>query len=128
VVSTLQDPSGLAAGDYSLVVTDENGCTVSTQVTVNNITSDTKNPLTLEAIRVFPNPTAGNLSVLLPDDLVGKNVFLQIFDQTGRRVYDQISVQNKQIDLTLLGLADGLYSLVVRIEQQQMVRKIVLNR
>jgi hypothetical protein len=128
VVSTLQDPSGLAAGDYSLVVTDENGCTVSTQVTVNNITSDTKTPLTLEAIRIFPNPTAGNLSVLLPDDLVGKNVFLQIFDQTGRSVYDQVSVQNKQIDLTLLGLSDGLYSLVVRIDQQQMVRKIVLNR
>jgi hypothetical protein len=127
-VSTQQNLTGVPAGDYLLIVTDDNGCSITSQIITIDNTSATKTPVSLDGIRVFPNPTSGNLSILLPDDLVREDAFLQIFDQTGRRVMDQKSVDVKQIDLTLLGLADGLYSLVVRIDNSQIVRNIVLNR
>jgi PKD-like domain/Secretion system C-terminal sorting domain/HYR domain/SprB repeat len=129
-VSTAQNPTGLAAGTYIVEVTDDNDCTVTgAPITVQNTTSGTQDtPIVLDGIRVFPNPTSGNLNVLLPDELVGKNVFLQVFDQTGRRVLLQDSVQDKQIAMALTGLSDGLYSLVIRIENQQVVRKIVVSR
>ena len=126
-VAATQDLTGVPGGNYTLLVTDDNGCTYTQVITVES-TSATKTPSLLDGILVFPNPTSGQLSVLLPDALVGQQVFLQIFDQTGRRVMDQNSLQTKQIDLTLLGLSDGLYSLVLRIENNQVVRKIVLNR
>jgi len=129
-VSTAQNPTGLAAGTYNVVITDDNGCTVAGMpITVQNTTSGTQDtPIILDGIRVFPNPTSGNISILLPDELVGENVFMQVFDQTGRRVLVQDSVQDKQIAMTLSGLSDGLYSLVIRIDNKQVVRKIVLNR
>ncbi len=129
-VSTAQNPTGLGAGTYVVLVTDDNDCTVTgAPITVQNTTSGTKEtPIVLDGIRVFPNPTSGNLTVLLPDELVGGNVFMQVFDQTGRRVLVQDSVQDKQIAMALNGLSDGLYSLVIRIGNQQVVRKIVLNR
>jgi hypothetical protein len=60
--------------------------------------------------------------------LVGQQVFLQILDQTGRQLVDQVSVQEKQIDLTFTGLPSGLYFLVMRIGDNRVVRKIAVSR
>lgn len=126
-VSTDQNISNIPAGDYTVIVTDDNGCTVSQTVTVDN-TSDTKTPVLLSEIKVFPNPTSGQLNLLLPDDLVNQELFLQVFDLTGRRVLEFNSSQDKQVRLSLGDLADGLYSLVIRVGNDQTVRKIVLNQ
>jgi hypothetical protein len=46
--STVQDPQNLAAGTYSVVVTDANGCTETTSVTI----TQPQNPLTLTTTKV----------------------------------------------------------------------------
>jgi hypothetical protein len=127
-VSNQQNITGIAAGDYTVIVTDDNGCIAGSQSIVVSNTSATSTPVAMDGIRVFPNPTADNLSVLLPDAMVDQSVFLQLLDQTGRRVVDQVSLREKQIDLTFPGLSNGLYFLVVRVGGNQMVRKVVLNR
>ncbi len=126
-VSTDQNISNIPAGDYTVIVTDDNGCTISQNVTVDN-TSSTKTPELLSEIKVFPNPTSGQLNVLLPDDLVDQELFLQVFDLTGRRVMEFTSAQDKQVRLSLGELSDGLYSLVIRVGNDQTIRKIVLNQ
>ena len=123
-----QNITGIAAGDYTVIVTDDNGCIAGSQSIFVSNTSSTTNPVALDAVQVFPNPTDEHLIVLLPDDLVGQQVFLQILDQTGRQLVDQVSVQEKQIDLTFTGLPSGLYFLVMRIGDNRVVRKIAVSR
>jgi hypothetical protein len=127
-VSTQQDLIGVGGGDYTLVVTDDNGCTVAIQTITISSTSPTSTPVGLNDILVYPNPTTGLLSVLLPDALINQKVFVQGYDQTGRRVLEQSSTNAKQIELDLFGLPDGLYSMVIRSGDQQIVRKIVFNK
>jgi hypothetical protein len=127
-ISTSQNLTGVPAGDYLLQITDDNGCNITSQILTISNTSDTKTPALLDGIRVFPNPTPGNLSVLLPDALVASDVYLQVFDQTGRRVLDQHASNDKVIDVAMFNLADGLYSLVIRAGEQQVVHKIVLTK
>jgi gliding motility-associated-like protein len=54
--STIQDPSGLAAGTYSVVATDINGCTIPTQITLVQPTALT------EAVSAFVYPSGDNIS------------------------------------------------------------------
>jgi uncharacterized protein affecting Mg2+/Co2+ transport len=54
--STIQDPSGLAAGTYSVVATDLNGCTIPTQITLVQPTALT------ESISAFIYPSGDNIS------------------------------------------------------------------
>ncbi|MBL7825240.1 MAG: HYR domain-containing protein [Saprospiraceae bacterium] len=126
-VATTQDLSGVPGGDYTIVVTDDNGCTVSQNVTVEN-TSSVKIPTLLNDIKVFPNPTAGRLNLLIPDELKDGELFLQVFDLTGRRVMEHHSVRENQVQLELGDLSDGLYSLIIRTGNDQVVKKVVLNR
>jgi hypothetical protein len=127
-VGTDQNLTGIGAGTYNVVVTDDNGCSVASQTIVVSNTSGVNTPNLLEKIRIFPNPTAGNLTLLLPSDLMDKSVDIQAYDQTGKRVLHSENLYGKQIDLLLNDLAEGLYSFVIRIEGQQIVRNIVLSR
>ncbi|MEZ4926088.1 MAG: T9SS type A sorting domain-containing protein [Saprospiraceae bacterium] len=127
-ISTNQNISGLGAGIYTLDVIDDNGCTIATQIFIVDNTSATHTPIALDEIRIFPNPTAGNLTVMLPAELVDESVFMQVYDQTGRRVMQQNSSKLKHIDLSMHNLADGLYSVVIRVGNQQIARKIILDK
>jgi hypothetical protein len=118
--------SGIGQGDYHVVVTDANGCTVET--TIIHVTTATKNPGWDAEIGIYPNPTTGNLTVVLPDGLIGKSVLLSAWDQTGRKVYEQTCGREKQIKLDFSKLAAGMYYLRVQLDENQVIRKIVINR
>lgn len=126
-VAMSQNLSGQGGGDYTLVVTDDNGCTTSQTVTILS-TSATKTPTSLDAVRVFPNPTSGMLNVLLPDDLLGHDVFIQAYDLTGRKMLELNSLHDKQIAFDMQDFASGLYTLVIRANGSQIVRKIVVSK
>lgn len=126
-VATSQNLSGQGGGDYTLVVTDDNGCTTSQTVTILS-TSATNTPELLNSVVVFPNPTSGLLNVLLPDDLMTKDVFIQAYDLTGRKMLEQNSLNDKQISLDMQEFSSGLYTLVIRVDGSQIVKKIAVNK
>lgn len=124
--NTTEDLSGIAAGAYTVLVTDANDCTASQNITVG--TSATLSPALIELVGIYPNPTSGLVSVVLPDELIGKEMYLSVFDATGRRVKEQQSSLQKQVQLDLSGLADGLYSILIRIDEGQIVRKLIVGK
>jgi hypothetical protein len=128
IPDSTQNLTGIGAGSYTLIVTDANGCT--TQIDTIKVKSlvATNNPDWISEVGIFPNPTTGQLTVIFPDQLVGKEVQVSAFDQTGRRVFEQISARDKALHLDLTGFAEGMYFLQIRLDQSQVVRKIVLTR
>ncbi|MEL6132580.1 MAG: T9SS type A sorting domain-containing protein, partial [Bacteroidota bacterium] len=111
------DSMGLAAGTYTVVVADSNGCQNSVQVVIDGtvgIEQDVWTQLTL-----LPNPTSGIVQVQL--DMVQKaEVRLSVYSIRGEllEVFEpneglQIS---QQIDLT--PYVDGLYFLRISVDGQ----------
>ncbi len=125
VVSTSEDPQTLTAGTYTVSVTDISGCVGSSvQILVNTVVGIEE--ISLEnAIHVFPNPTAGQLNINVDENLA-KSVALQIFDQSGKLVYNnnQIDLSNQVVDIAVL--QNGLYWCKFIVEENVVVRKVVL--
>lgn len=128
VVGTTEDLSGIGMGVYTLLVTDDVGC--KTEAGPYEVTSlvAVNDPDWADLIAIYPNPSSGKVFAVLPDELVGSEVSITVFDGTGRKVLELQSSMKKQVALDLEGFADGLYSVLLRIEQGQTLRKIVVSR
>ncbi|MFM7153749.1 MAG: T9SS type A sorting domain-containing protein, partial [Bacteroidota bacterium] len=124
-VSTAQDLSGSPAGNYTLVITDDNDCSVTRTFTISN-TSATENPVLADGIRIFPNPANNWITVALPEELSGQETDVQVFDMTGRRVLSQYSEGDSQIRLSLSGFAEGLYHVMISSGSVRTSRIVVL--
>ena len=113
--ATTQTVFGLAAGDYTVTVTDRFGCQDSRTVTILNFV-DTEDPEgVLAKLQAFPNPTDGlvNLTVDLP---AAEALRLEVYDATGRRLrmadFGRLRTLSTTVDMR--GLAPGLYLLRVQ--------------
>ena len=124
-VSTAQDLSGSPAGEYTLVVTDDNDCSITRTFTISN-TSATDAPGLADAIRIFPNPTSGWIAITLPDELSGEEADVQIFDMQGRKVLTQYSEGDTRLAISLSGFTDGLYHVMISAGGVRTSRIIVL--
>jgi hypothetical protein len=124
-VATTEDLSGVGAGMYTLIVTDAAGCTTEAGPYEVTAISATNNAGWVDQIGVFPNPTAGKVFVLLPDQLVNTTVYLSVLDAMGRQVLQQENNGLKQFIFDLTGFAEGLYSVQIRINGRQGVWKVV---
>lgn len=102
--SSSQNQSGLTEGEYTVIVTDANGCEESLTITVNSTVGITGN--TEQLFSIFPNPTTGNVIV----SLVTENQFKQILltDALGK-IVGHYEVTNSKISLDLSNLERGLY-------------------
>ena len=88
---------------------------------------DFEEDLALNRIEFAPNPSDGNFSLEfdLPEE---KSTRILVFDQNGRRVYEEIlsnfngSYKN-QIDIS--SQPAGVYFLIIAQDQKQFTRKIV---
>jgi hypothetical protein len=112
------------SGNYSLIVSDNNGCNSLTSNTVS-ITIDICTSINSldNKVKVMPNPTTGIVNIEFSNAFNGK---LSIFDVTGKLI-DSINILNlnsKQIDLS--NLITGIYLIEISSTNQLVERiKIV---
>ncbi|MEI6410280.1 MAG: T9SS type A sorting domain-containing protein [Bacteroidota bacterium] len=126
--ATTEDLANLAAGTYTVTVSDLSGCTdpVITQISVG--TTATKDPQSVKTLTISPNPTNGtaNLSLLLNN---AADVRIEILNSLGQIVLtnDAGKVNNLLQPINFNNLSDGTYLVRVTIDSETALRKIVLQ-
>ncbi len=127
-ISNEEDPTGLAAGNYTLEVIDANGCLVAIEeIIVDNIVGIVDHDLK-NSIRVFPNPSSGLFQIEF--DLIDYQfVEFEIFDFTGKKILEQQkpNVFNQKIQFNLDTYAKGVYTLKINIGDDFLIKRIVLH-
>jgi len=105
---TTEDLSNLSAGVYSVIVTDNNGC--SAEVTTEVLNESTANTSALQdiALNVYPNPSYGNVKI----SWKGSGMKLSVIEQSGRVVMNR-SIQNYQT-IMLTDLEAGMYMVTIK--------------
>jgi hypothetical protein len=105
---TTEDVFGLAAGTYSVITTDANGCATSTFVEVANESTAELSSLGLIALNVYPNPTNADAKV----QWKGNVTKVIVAEQTGRIVMAK-PVTNFN-SMLIQNLEAGLYIITVK--------------
>ena len=114
-------------GNYTLVVTDMNGCIdTSTIFTVTNIVSGISEYFS-DKLMVYPNPFTDKttLQLLNPSN---KLLALSLFDQTGRKIKDfSFSNEKNTIVIERKNLAKGIYMLMIRTQNYTSKSKLIVK-
>lgn len=116
--ATTEDITGLSAGDYTIVVTDANGCTFSTTITVSSSVGLFDVTSGKSSITVYPNPSNGN--IILKGMESGQ---YRVVDVMGREITSFAVQYQKMIVLDLMNLSSGVYY-VQALDQRSSCAKI----
>lgn len=110
IVSTAEDLENVGAGTYTLVVTDDSGCSRTFQFMVG--TSATA-PLWVADLAIYPNPVSASLYIELPT--YGQFV-TTLSSQDGVMIHTNAAASGQQV-LDMSNLPSGVYLLRVVDEQ-----------
>ncbi len=110
---------------YSVLLSNNNGCISDTSAGFNYLFTGLTNQDILEGFNIYPNPVR---DIVTLDIKNSNNVFIQIFDVSGKDVYlNQISNQGHFIheNLDLSSLSDGVYFLKINYNNKVKSLKFV---
>ncbi len=105
------------SAEYSIVVSDEHGCSNSSEpLKAQAYSVDHPTRGNDARLKVYPNPTAGKLSVQLLSDYSG-DIQFAVYDLSGKELYHELWQHPGVLDVYVVDLsrfADGSYILEAR--------------
>ena len=127
MISTEEDLINVSGGDYTLIITDSNGCSHSETYTIGMVVgTDDYNLYGL--ITLKPNPTKGNV-VLNIDFQNIREIQISIYNLSGKEIISfptELSTKHEyEFDLSIY--PDGIYFIIARIDDKVVVRKFILT-
>jgi PKD repeat protein/photosystem II stability/assembly factor-like uncharacterized protein len=113
---------------YTLVGTDNLGCSDTAYITIAVNTCTGINELLKENVSVFPNPSQGMVNVSLKG-FTGNMVMIEVFDQNGRNVSSQRyqATGNAVYHLNLKEQHTGAYLLKISSGGQSVSERVVIE-
>ena len=127
VISTQESLTNVSAGIYIVMVSDENGCTSSMEITIDRLTPTFDISL-MQKVQLSPNPSSGEFKLIV-ELAQAKQVNISIIDFHGKEYLNKESfsqqLHEERIDIS--NLAAGIYIIRVQVEDQVVFRKIILE-
>lgn len=124
--SSAEDLTNVSGGEYSLTVTDANGCSLTISVTVRVMAL----AIDLETIdvRYYPNPSKDHLNIEATLE-TASNVHIQIMDITGKSVLSEKFKSTKLLttQLNLSYLRSGVYLLRIDYGDKKYMERISIR-
>lgn len=120
--------TGLDPGDYTVTVTDANGCTGTATFTVFLLVDAQEVLKPFQQVKLVPNPSQGITQVQAELSRSG-DVQIQLYNATGQLLYLAREDQTSQIrhELDLSRYPSGMYFVVLGIHGQVHVEKLILQ-
>ena len=127
IATTAEDPDSLGNGAYTVLVTDNTGCTETGGPFVVDSLVATHTPEWAGGLLIAPNPTNGQLQVVFRDQFPA-DAALSVFDGMGNLIQQMEARQPAKIIVDLSAQPNGLYTLLIRVDRQVVARKVVVHR
>ncbi len=125
LVSTDEDPTGLPAGNYEVVVTDANGCVTTFTVDVSTGIQD---PELVSQVQVYPNPTTDNIFVNMDLPIQSGNT-IQVYSISGKLLLEKtLNVGQQQLELNLSDFSNGVYLLQLTVNEGVVTKRITVQK
>jgi hypothetical protein len=126
-IGSTQDLASLTAGVYAVVITDANGCSItSPDITVQNLTGVSEPSWSMGAT-LQPNPASTQTMIVLQNPMP-QALEVQIFDGMGRLVKrQQFDSQSDRLSLDLTGLSAGMYNVQLRSAGGVAMRRLLIG-
>ena len=122
--SNNEDIGGLISGDYTLTITDVNGCISTENISVGSLVGNQtyKN----EIFKIYPNPTDGIFSVVLESNFKG-DFTINIFDFLGRVIYETKADNKVKNVLDISDKSNGIYMIKVSNGENSYQKRVIKN-
>lgn len=117
---TGQEFTATINGDYAVAVT-ENGC-VDTSACVTVTTIGIHDNGNVQNLKLYPNPTTGNVTISFGDEL--NNALVVVYSSLGKEIFRQ-SVSQKETTISLKDFVEGIYFFKIQNGEDVVTTRIV---
>lgn len=128
LISVEEDPSGLSAGQYTVIVTDSYGCSDIFIIDVDQISNI--NVQNLENyITLIPNPTIGKAVLMLNFQQYHK-VQIVIYNKLGKAILTKPprKIQTDLYEFDLSNYSSGIYLIKISVDGRTVTKRLVLSK
>lgn len=123
--ASVQSISALCPGNYTVCVTDANGCTspcvnvsVNFTIGINEINSESE-------VSVFPNPSTGKFHLNL---LQSNNCIIKIVNPMGETILEDTKINSAKTEIDLSAQPSGIYFIEIISPAGTCMKKMILNK